>query len=247
MKIHQLEGFIQNIFLVEYPDKLLLLDGCCRADVPLVKSFITQDLGRPFEQLKLIMVTHMHPDHAGGASYLQRHYAIDVATANCPGEWYQGVAGRCQHLVDLGLAYYVGRRHQRRRANLWYPPVIKADHRLHDCQLIPGFNDWQVLFTPGHTDRDLSLYHPTSQTLYVADTILRVKGKLICPFPISQPAAYRASLERYRPLEVSQYLLAHGQGGMISSEELSALQQLCPNSPSTYKGFLGSLIRKRFA
>ncbi|MGI3027367.1 MBL fold metallo-hydrolase, partial [Vibrio cholerae] len=27
MKLHTLKGYIQNIYLAEYPDKLLLLDG----------------------------------------------------------------------------------------------------------------------------------------------------------------------------------------------------------------------------
>ncbi|MDO6764858.1 MBL fold metallo-hydrolase [Agarivorans sp. 1_MG-2023] len=247
MKIHQLEGYIQNIFLVEYSEKLLLLDGCSRADVSILKRFITEQLGRPFEQLKLVMVTHMHPDHAGGASYLQKHYPLELATGDVAGEWYQGFRGRVMHLMDLGLAYYVGQRHQRERVNLWYSPLLSTKYRLKDGDQLPGFSDWQVLFTPGHTDRDLSLYHPETQTLYVADTILRVKQKLICPFPISQPADYRASLERYRQLAVSNYLLAHGEGGEISSDELLALQQLCPAKPTRYKQFLGDLIRKKFA
>ncbi len=66
MHIHTLEGYIQNIYLVEYPDKLMLLDGCCRADVDTVFDYITEQLKRPITDLKLIVVTHMHPDHIGG-------------------------------------------------------------------------------------------------------------------------------------------------------------------------------------
>ncbi len=66
MKIHTLAGYIQHIYLVEDSNGLLLLDGCSRADVDKVCQFITQTLGRPLSDLKLIVVTHMHPDHAGG-------------------------------------------------------------------------------------------------------------------------------------------------------------------------------------
>ncbi|WP_163133904.1 MBL fold metallo-hydrolase [Agarivorans sp. Alg241-V36] len=247
MKIHQLEGYIQNIFLVEYPTKLLLLDGCCRADVAMLRRYICEELARPFSQLKLVMVTHMHPDHAGGASYLQRRFKLSIAGAEHPGEWYQGIAGRCKHLVDLALAHYVAKRHRRAKANLWYSPKLTFTHRLKDGQRLPGFEDWQVCFTPGHTDRDLSLYHPATKTLYVADCILRVKGSLICPFPISNPSLYRQSIERFSQMQVDNYLLAHGEGGEISQAELSQLQQLCPEQATSYKGFLGELLRKRLA
>ncbi len=246
MKIHRLQGYIQNIFLVEYADKLLLLDGASRADVPLLEQFVTQQLGRPFKQLKLVLVTHMHPDHAGAASILQRRHQVSLACADCAGEWYQGWRGRARHLLDLGLAYYVGRCQGRPWVKLWYPPVLRPDERLSDGQCLPGFADWQVLFSPGHTDRDLSLYHPQTKTLYVADSILRIKGKLVPPFPISLPEDYCASLNRFAQLEVEQYLLAHGEGGSISAAELQQLVAECPQQASSYRRFLGSLVRKRW-
>jgi glyoxylase-like metal-dependent hydrolase (beta-lactamase superfamily II) len=72
MKIHVLKGFIQNIFLVEYPDKCMLLDGCSKADFTTLQTFFTQVLKRPLTDLKVVIVTHMHPDHAGCAHYLRK-------------------------------------------------------------------------------------------------------------------------------------------------------------------------------
>ncbi|MGO3083055.1 MAG: MBL fold metallo-hydrolase, partial [Psychrobacter celer] len=58
-KIVRLDGYIQSIYLAVYANKLLLLDGCCRADVPMVLAYITDTLQRPISQLKVVMVTHM--------------------------------------------------------------------------------------------------------------------------------------------------------------------------------------------
>ncbi len=44
IKLHQFEGYIQTILLAEYANKLLLLDGCSRADVSLIKHFINDTL-----------------------------------------------------------------------------------------------------------------------------------------------------------------------------------------------------------
>ncbi|GAL35099.1 Zn-dependent hydrolase [Vibrio maritimus] len=43
MKIHQISGYIQQIYLAEYPDKLLLLDGASRADVGTILRYIRDD------------------------------------------------------------------------------------------------------------------------------------------------------------------------------------------------------------
>ncbi|GAL18846.1 Zn-dependent hydrolase [Vibrio maritimus] len=43
MKIHQISGYIQQIYLAEYPEKLLLLDGASRADVGTILRYIRDD------------------------------------------------------------------------------------------------------------------------------------------------------------------------------------------------------------
>lgn len=82
MKLHKLDGYIQTIYLVEYNDKLLLLDGCSRADIPVLKRFITNTLQRPFHDLNLVIVTHMHPDHAGAAHKLRTLTGCKIAAAD---------------------------------------------------------------------------------------------------------------------------------------------------------------------
>ncbi|MGB2081875.1 MAG: MBL fold metallo-hydrolase, partial [Psychrobacter sp.] len=60
-EIVRLEGYIQSSYLAVYPDKIMLLDGCCRADVPMVLDYIERTLKRPITDLKVVVVTHMHP------------------------------------------------------------------------------------------------------------------------------------------------------------------------------------------
>ncbi|MFT4994578.1 MAG: glyoxylase-like metal-dependent hydrolase (beta-lactamase superfamily II), partial [Paraglaciecola sp.] len=159
MQIHHLHGYIQSVYLVEYPDKLLLLDGCCRADIPMLKTFITKDLKRPFSDVKLVVVTHMHPDHAGAAHKLRELSQCKLASANKKNHWYRGLQGALMHLTDIALATWVAGRMGRPKKNLWYSAKLKPDYVLNDGDTLPGFADWQILETPGHTDRDLSVLH----------------------------------------------------------------------------------------
>ncbi|MCV5754598.1 hypothetical protein OFN51_37960, partial [Escherichia coli] len=63
------------------------------------------------------------------------------------------------HLTDLMLARWMANRMRKPKRNLWYSRKLKPDIELIDGECIPGFDDWQVLETQGHTDRDLSVYH----------------------------------------------------------------------------------------
>ncbi|WP_137165433.1 MBL fold metallo-hydrolase [Salinimonas lutimaris] len=209
MQIHTLKGYIQHIFLVREGDRLLLLDGCGRADIPMVCQFIEHTLQLPLSALKLIVVTHMHPDHAGGAHRLRALSGAQIASHPKASAWYAGLSGRIAHAVDVALMYWVAKRLGKPRKNGWYSPILKPDLILEDEQRLPGFSDWQVLYTPGHTDHDLSLRHVPGGEMYVADLLVQVKGQLRPPYPICHPNQYRRSLQRVAALPVASLLMAH--------------------------------------
>ncbi|MCS4306858.1 glyoxylase-like metal-dependent hydrolase (beta-lactamase superfamily II) [Rheinheimera pacifica] len=90
MQLHIIPGYIQNIYLVQDAAGLLLLDGCSRADVSTVCDFISKKLALPLTALKLVVVTHMHPDHAGGAHLLRRKTGASIACHPKACLWYSG-------------------------------------------------------------------------------------------------------------------------------------------------------------
>jgi len=209
MKIHTLSGYIQHIYLAEHENGLLLLDGCSRADVDSVSQFITQDLKRPLSDLKLIVVTHMHPDHAGGAARLKALSGAPIAAHPKAVNWYRGFAGRTAHAIDLLLTWWVASRIGKKRKSIWYNPVLNADILLEDEQHLPTFTDWKVLYSPGHTDHDLSVMHVPTRQAYVADLLVKVKGELVPPYPLCHPNQYRSSLKRIAHSSIETLFCAH--------------------------------------
>lgn len=233
MKIHVLKGHIQSVYLVEYTDKLLLLDGCCRADIGMLEQFITEELNRTFSDLKLVVVTHMHPDHGGAAHKLRKITGCKIASADMPYQWYRGLSGRFMHLVDIGLAVWVAHRMNKPKKNLWYSPYLSADYLLADQDVLPGFDDWSVITTPGHTDRDLSVWHKTSKRIYVADLMVKVKNRFIPPIPVNYPDQYRASLHKLHDLRPNSVMLAHGSEVELTEKDYDHLFTVAPNKPFT--------------
>ncbi|NQY48766.1 MAG: MBL fold metallo-hydrolase [Colwellia sp.] len=246
MKLHHLDGHIQTILLAEYPDKLLLLDGCCRSDIPVLKHFITQKLQRPFNDLTLIVVTHMHPDHAGAANTLRKITGCKIATANVAGQWYSGLEGRLMHLTDILLAKWVAKRMKKPSKKTWYSSQLIADYKLNDGEPLPGFSDWVSLATQGHTDRDLSLHHLASNKVYVADLMVKVKNKFIPPFPIFYPNRYRASLHKIIALKADSIILAHGGEVRLSEHDYQHILALAPKIPRTHWRSVKAKLKNSF-
>ncbi len=236
MRIHQLEGYIQSIYLVEYPDRLLLLDGCSRADIRTLKNYITQTLKRPLDDLKIIFVSHMHPDHAGGAHTLREMTGAKIASANKSESWYKGFDGILMHLTDIYLTAWVASRMKKPKRYLWYSRTLKTDYKLNDGDSIPLFDEWLVLETPGHTDRDLSVMHQPSKKIYVGDVILKVRGEYISPAFVVYPNRYKASLKRYIDLGIDNMLLAHGGEVQITQQDIKRLIDKAPSKPKTLWG-----------
>lgn len=248
MTLHHIEGHIQSLYLAEYPHGLVLLDGGCRADAERVTRFITDKLQRPVTDLKLLVVTHMHPDHAGAARALRKITGCQIASADCQGQWYGGAQGLLMFFTDVFLAKWVARRMGKQRARLWFWPHLKADILLTDGQALPGFEQWHAISTPGHTDRDLSLYHRTSDTLYVADLMVTVKQRYIPPFPIFHPNQYRKSLNKLSRLPPKSILLAHGGSVELQPQDYQYLLDRAPTQPKTHwrasKARLKRLLRR---
>ncbi|WP_420934578.1 MBL fold metallo-hydrolase [Alteromonas sp. A081] len=209
MKIHTLPGYIQHIYLAEDSEGLLLLDGCSRADVDKVCLYITKTLGRPLSDLKLIVVTHMHPDHAGGAMRMRKRTGAQVASHPKAAAWYKGLGGRTAHIIDLLLTWWVADRIGKAKESIWYNPILAPDILLKDKQTLPIFANWQVIYTPGHTDHDLSIMHVPSKQAYIADVLVRVKGKLVPPYPLCHPNQYRESLKTLAQSPIDTFFCAH--------------------------------------
>lgn len=232
--LYEIAGYIQSIYLVRQSNQLMLLDGCCRSDVQTVTRFIKQELNLTLDALKLVVVTHMHPDHAGAAHKLRKVTGCEIAAANVEGHWYSGFDGILMHLTDMALASWVGQRKGKKKTNLWYSRKLKVDHKLNDCDTLPYFSDWKALFTQGHTDRDISLHHIPSHKIYVADLMVTVRGRYIPPFPLFYPNRYRTSLNRIKSLAPDAVILAHGGEVHPTEEDYQHIFDLAPKVPLTH-------------
>lgn len=220
-KIHQIDGQIQKIFIAEYNNRILLLDGGCKCDVHVIENFIIYKLNRKISDIKLLLVTHIHPDHAAAAPVLREKYKIPIAAFHSIDKWYAGIGGFFQHIVDILLAHYVVIKLKQPFKSLWYGRKIKPDYELYDNDMIPFFEDWKILHVPGHTTHDIIAYNKSKQLLYAADLILYVNKQFTLPIPVPIPELMQKSLKRIGQIRTKKIFMAHG--GTLDVKSISGI------------------------
>jgi glyoxylase-like metal-dependent hydrolase (beta-lactamase superfamily II) len=123
-----------------------------------------------------LLLTHIHPDHVGGATALRERTGARVA-------------------VHASRAAF---------------PGLEPDDLVHDGDEI-GWADGRLraVHTPGHESGHVCWYEPERRWLLPGDTILSTGTTVIAP-PDGDMAAYLASLERLRALDLVRLLPGHG-------------------------------------
>mmetsp|Transcript_29385 Transcript_29385/g.73968 ORF Transcript_29385/g.73968 Transcript_29385/m.73968 type:complete len:292 (-) Transcript_29385:134-1009(-) len=209
-RLHTIEGLVSTLFLVEYPNKMLLFDSGCPCDIEPVAQFVSSSLKKKMTDLTLCFVSHAHPDHQGGAHRLREKFKTPIAGPHDIGVWYDGVGGWLQQQNDIMLAHLVSHVRGKGFRRLAFPREFDVDFRLHHGAQLPHFPDWSVVALPGHTSHQLGLVHALTRTAYMADLVILLKGQIQPPFPIHNRPAYLGSLERTTSLASHHLLLAHG-------------------------------------
>lgn len=209
--LHVVKGYLGHIILAEYKSSFLILDAGCRSDATRIKHYITKGLKKSMSGIKLVIVSHAHPDHAGGAVELKKKYNIPIACSSQINNWYSGIGGAVQHKIDILMGYWVAIKSRNMGwENIFYQPHFSIDMVLKQGTPLPFFRDWQAIEVPGHTSHDIAIYNRKHACLYTGDVLIKVKGKYLLPFPVCFPSAMKITMNRLKGLKVKQLLLAHG-------------------------------------
>ena len=117
---------------------LILIDGDLVQSVPLIEAHI-RSLGLRVEDIKYILNSHAHPDHAGGIAALQRDSGAHVLVSP-------------SSAIALRQGFAVADDPQFGYVKTGKFPKVRVDREIHDGEKVTlGNTTLTSHFTPGHT------------------------------------------------------------------------------------------------
>ena len=241
IQVHQVKGRHVNSYIIEDGADLLVVDVAWRGE-KYVLGYIRDVLKRDPEDVKLVICTHGDPDHSGGivplANNCRAQLAIPYATQSLRLKLFNDPAGIFFRLITAcreGLRprawsmYASPKRDAHAKTLPSYVPESNDHHegfdgkpnfRLKHQSRLPGFNDWYVIHTPGHSWDSCCYYHQPSHTLLSGDTLLGSikQGRLIAPAIFSNPVQMRRTIKLLKDLAPSAVYPGHG--GIFKGRDL---------------------------
>jgi glyoxylase-like metal-dependent hydrolase (beta-lactamase superfamily II) len=159
------------------------------------------DIGLSLSDIEQIVLTHHHPDHAGGLGFFredipvyghpnnQRFLLMTDDFINEHDMFYLDFASK----LGVPSEYKELITQFRRSATYISPRTLRSG--LLEGESIPGHPDWKVIETPGHAQSHISFYRDTDSVMIGGDHLL----EKISPNPLMEPPLQKGH-ERPKPL-----------------------------------------------
>ena len=175
-------------------DRALLIDAGMKGSSGLILGGL-RELGLSADSVTGVVVTHYHPDHAGGVRELV--YGRDVTV----------MAHRLDARILTGAVEQPNPFQHRLMARLTAPviervngPPTPIDTELEDGDVIPFDFPIQVVHTPGHTAGSISLFLPDQKLLIIGDALQYRLGRKLTPPAASVTQDPKQAMESLRKL-----------------------------------------------
>ena len=198
--LHYVTGLlVGRVYVIEDPDGLTVIDASMlSAPAKIVKQI--EGLGRKARDVKRILLTHAHPDHAGGLPGLQQLTGAQVIASKVE-----------QPVVE-------GKQSIPRRPKGFSPPntTLKGTHVdqvVEDGDRIDALGGLQVLFTPGHSPGHIAFWQSDKRILFCGDVIFHAPTpSLRLPFAMLtvDMDENKRSLKRLAELDAEIVCFGHG-------------------------------------
>jgi len=195
--VHEIQLLRVKAHAIVEDDDVTLIDTGYAGSLPRLTKAL-QGLGRTMSQVRRVICTHGHPDHAGGARALA-DLGIEILIHPTDGANTE---------VGLGSAL---RHPSRGRFFAAMTPPLPSFTPLGDGDVLPVLGGLEVIHTPGHTPGSVCLYARQRGLLFVGDVLQRRFGRISAASGLysDDAATARSSVQRLVGLDVKTLIFSH--------------------------------------
>lgn len=213
-------GFVSYI-VKEKENDLTLIDTCFRSELPKLENYI-RNAGHELNQIRRIILTHVHPDHIQATNELRKKVADDVkiyahwieAAYLSQSPSYRGPPSH-EQIKELFQKFGVKVEDLAKRFGPMTVDPIHIDEQVKDGDTIGSL---RVIHTPGH----ISLYSEKHRIIFGADFLFKsvfgIEGLFIPHAIVSiDPVTAAISAERISKVNFDKLLLAHQDSPVLEN------------------------------
>ena len=213
-----------HAYLWQDADGLTLIDTGVPGSAPQIADAILT-FGRQPVDLRRIVLTHFHVDHAGSAAEIAKWGEIEVFAHQDDTPFIQGDSkGPPPDLLDWERPLY-----EQVNVRVVAEPV-GVNRVVDDGDVLDFGGGARVVATPGHTPGSIAIYLPGPNILLTGDAVARTgEGKVILGVFNSNPTQAARSFRRLANLNPA--IICFGHGEPLTEEAAPLLRQAADRMP----------------
>ncbi len=191
--IYQIRGRqgAAHIYIVKGSRRTVMIDSGLSQTFAITQSALAE-LGMTPGDIDLVLLTHDHIDHAGGAPLMPTSCVVAAHRMSAEKLALKDEFAQYNQVFAAGFAH------------------VQVDVCLEHGSIIDtGSHQLEVIYTPGHCSGAICLYEHRTRAMFTADVIMAngVVGGVVASGNISD---FIGSLRRLRPWHIDLLLPGHG-------------------------------------
>ncbi|HEX6288262.1 MAG TPA: MBL fold metallo-hydrolase [Herpetosiphonaceae bacterium] len=210
-----------NVFLIEDGSHLTLIDTGRESSAQPILNAVRQ-LGRQPTDITNIVLTHCHPDHAGGLAALKQQTGAAAWMHRADAEVVRGTTPMVRSKVAPGLRNQIVYRMLIKNILPHVPPTT-IEHEVCDGDVLPIAGGLQAIHTPGHSAGHTAfLLRSDGGLLFAGDACSNIFGVGYSVVYDDLPEG-RRSLAKLATLEPRA--ICFGHGGVLNGTGVRKFQR----------------------
>lgn len=217
--VYQLQAVGARVTVIETEDGVVMVDAGSRGSLRRVSSGLDA-IGRSMDDLRLVAITHGHPDHVGGLDKIVEASSARVAA-------HRDDAGVIDGTGPMVSPYRSGFLANVTRPFItpFYGAPVVVDYLVEDGDTLPAVPEMRVVHVPGHTAGSMCIYLPSRKLIMVGDAMQNRFNRLTGPAAAVTKDLPQAmeSLKKLLLLDID--VICFGHHAPITHDASEALRQ----------------------